>query len=113
MVKFVVNEGFEHCYSPVTWDDVGWWDLNLLTTGKEVPQRGHHSLGPAQLASAGTAPEAPVDLPEVEVSDRRLELGVVQHLLDDGLVGLHPSHDGAEEAAIEDEAEVLRGSADR
>ena len=36
MVKFVVNGGFEHRYSPVTWDDVGWWTLNLLITGQEV-----------------------------------------------------------------------------
>ena len=38
VVKFVVNEGLEHRHSPVTWDDVGWWTINLLITGQEVPR---------------------------------------------------------------------------
>ena len=49
MVKFVVNEGLEHRCSPVTWDDVGWWTLNLLITGQEV-QRAERPAMPSGQA---------------------------------------------------------------
>ncbi len=59
MVKFVVNEGFEHRYRPVTWDDVRWWTLKLLITGQEVREwaaaRSSGPFGAGQDAAPRTA----------------------------------------------------------
>ena len=49
MVKFVVNEGFEHRYSPVTWDDVARrapQPLNNRSRGPAAEWTATRSLGP-------------------------------------------------------------------
>jgi hypothetical protein len=65
------------------------------------PQRHGHqcSLRAARLA---------VNTIGVQVDERLAELLVVEDALEDGLVVIHPSDDGAEEAVAEDQPEILR-----
>src|SRR5690242_17924677 len=54
------------------------------------------------------APEASVDLPKIEVGQDFAEVMIVEHLLEDRLVCVHPGHDGVEELRVEHQPEVLQ-----
>src|ERR1035438_8245391 len=54
-----------------------------------------------------TLPCTPVYPCGVEVHQRLSELLVIQNALEDGLVLIHPTHDGVEEHAVEYEPEVV------
>ena len=49
-----------------------------------------------------------VDTGGIEIHEGTLELGIVKDALEDGLVFVHPPHDGSEECAVEDQSEVVK-----